>query len=205
MKRHIRGVLILTLLMAMVAAMTPSAGAAAPPPPAPRVVGNTLVGADGRPLRLLGVDKAGTEYACIQGWGIFDGPTDAGAIAAIRSWGVNAVRVPLNEDCWLGRNVSPSFGGEAYRSAIEGYVRRLNDAGMVAVLDLHWSGTGTSPSSGQTQMADALDAPVFWSSVASRFRSNPSVVFDLFNEPFNISWACWRDGCDGNGGRFPGR
>lgn len=203
MGRSIRGVLVITLVLATLV-LAPTSGAAARVAPVPRVEGNTLVGADGQPLRLLGVDRAGTEYACIQGWGIFDGPTDAGSIAAIRAWGANAVRVPLNEDCWLGRNANPSLSGEAYRGAIEGFVRRLNDAGMVAVLDLHWSGTGTSPSSGQTRMADALDAPTFWSSVASRFRTNPSVVFDLYNEPHDISWACWRDGCEGDGGRFAG-
>ena len=111
MQRIIRGTLVLTLLLATLVVALPSAGAAAPAAPAPRVVGNALVDADGRPLRLLGVDRAGTEYACIQGWGIFDGPTDAAAIAAIRSWGANAVRVPLNEDCWLGRANVPAAPG----------------------------------------------------------------------------------------------
>jgi hypothetical protein len=28
----------------------------------------------------------------------------------------------------------------------------------------------------------------------------PAVVFDLYNEPHDISWACWRDGCTTSGG-----
>ena len=35
----------------------------------------------------------------------------------MKTWSINAVRVPLNEDCWLGINgVKPQYGGAAYRS-----------------------------------------------------------------------------------------
>ena len=166
-----------------------------------QVNGNRLVDQNGTPLRLLGVNRSGTEYACVQGWGIFDGPSDAASIAAIASWHVNAVRVPLNEDCWLGINgVNPSYGGANYRSAIGGYVSRLHAAGLVVVLDLHWNAPGTTLALGQQVMADADHSPAFWSSVASYFLSDPAVVFDLYNEPHDISWACWRDGCTTSGG-----
>jgi len=82
-----------------------------------RVQGNALVDANGAPVRLLGVNRSGTEYACSQGWGIFDGPSDAASITAIASWHTNAVRIPLNEDCWLAINgVSASYGGANYRA-----------------------------------------------------------------------------------------
>jgi hypothetical protein len=77
-------------------------------------------------VRLLGVNRSGQEFKCIQqgsagslGWGIFDGPTDLASVQAIASWHANAVRVPLNEDCWLGINgVNPSYGGATYQAAI---------------------------------------------------------------------------------------
>ena len=82
-----------------------------------RVSGNHLVDDSGRTIRLLGVDRSGLEYACVQGWGFIDGPSDAVSIAAMTSWGIDAVRVPLNEDCWLGINgVKPQYGGARYRS-----------------------------------------------------------------------------------------
>jgi len=165
------------------------------------VRGNHLVDAAGVPLRLLGVDRSGSEYACAQGWGIFDGPTDAASVAAIASWHVNAVRVPLNEDCWLGINgVNPSYGGSNYRSAIQDYVSQINAAGMVAILDLHWSAPGNSLALGQQVMADADHSPAFWSSVATLFKPDPGVVFDLYNEPHDISWSCWLNGCVTAGG-----
>jgi hypothetical protein len=161
------------------------------------VSGVSILDAAGSPVRLLGVDRSGTEYACIQGWGLFDGPSDDASVAAIASWKANVVRVPLNETCWLGINGAPAqYSGQAYRQAIVDYVGRLNSHGMAAVLDLHWSAAGTAKATGQQQMADADHAPDFWRSVASTFKGNSSVLFDLYNEPHDISWACWRDGGD---------
>lgn len=170
--------------------------AAADSPLSVHVSGNRIVDGSGRPLRLLGVNKAGTEYACAQGWGIFDGPVDDAAIAAMRTWKISAVRVPLNEHCWLGRNgASPQFSGETYRAAVQGFVERLHAAGLVAVLDLHWSAPGDRLALGQQVMADSDHSVDFWASVAARFQDDPAVVFDLFNEPHDISWECWRSGC----------
>jgi endoglucanase len=165
-------------------------------PPVVRVAGNALVDGLGTPTRLLGVDKSGSEYACVQGWGFFDGPTDDSAIAAMTAWHVNAVRVPLNEDCWLGINgVSATYGGQPYRVAVRDFVARLHAARLIAVLDLHWSAPGDTLATGQQVMADADHSPELWSSVATSFLDDPGVVFDLYNEPHDISWACWRDGC----------
>ncbi len=166
-----------------------------------KVVGNELVDGAGQPMRLIGVDRSGTEYACVQGWGIFDGPSDAASIAAIASWHADAVRIPLNEDCWLGINgVEPAYSGANYQLAIESYVQALNAAGMVAILDLHWNAPGATLATGQQVMADADHSPAFWSSVAAAFRSDPGVVFDLYNEPHDISWSCWLNGCTTSAG-----
>jgi len=164
------------------------------------VSGNQLLNGAGQPIVLHGVDRSGSEYACIQGSGFFDGPSDAASVRAIAAWHTNAVRVPLNEDCWLGINGAPAaYSGAAYQAAIAAYVDLLNQNGLVAILDLHWTAAGSSQATGQTQMADADHAPAFWTSVAGTFKSHGSVVFDLYNEPHDISWACWRDGGPGCG------
>jgi endoglucanase len=161
-----------------------------------RVSGNHLVNGQGRTIRLLGVNRSGAEYACIQGRGFFDGPTGKRAIAAMRSWRINAVRIPLNEDCWLGINgAPPQYSDARYRGAIRGYVARLNKAGLYVILDLHWNAPGEERSTGQQPMADADHAAAFWASVGRVFKTDPAIVFDLYNEPNGISWRCWRDGC----------
>jgi aryl-phospho-beta-D-glucosidase BglC (GH1 family) len=161
-----------------------------------KVVANRLVDANGQPIRLLGVDRSGTEYACIEGLGIFAGPTGKRAIATMSSWDITAVRLPLNEDCWLGINgAPPRFSGARYRAAILAFVHRLHMAGLYVVLDLHWNAPGTAQANSQQPMADADHAPAFWSSVARTFAADPAVIFDLYNEPNGISWQCWREGC----------
>jgi len=163
------------------------------------VRGNQLVDGSGKRVQLIGVNRSGTEYACIvggSGSGIFSGPSDEASIAAMKSWHVNAVRVSLNENCWLGINgVNTAYSGLKYRNAIFDYVGRLNDAGLIVILDLHWNAPGTTLSDRQQAMADADHAPAFWSSVASSFRGNPGLMFDLYNEPRDISWSCWQLGC----------
>ena len=188
----------LTVLAALVLVLSGSgiSSSSAAPGLSLRVSGNQLLNAEGRPVRLLGVNRSGSEYACVQGWGIFDGPSNAASISAIAGWNANAVRVPLNEDCWLGINGSPAaYSGAAYRSAISAYVARLHAAGLFAVLDLHWNAPGTSLATGQQVMADADHASDFWSSVSRTFLGDSAVAFDLYNEPHDISWPCWRDGC----------
>jgi hypothetical protein len=167
-----------------------------------RVRDNRLVGWRGAEVRLLGVNRSGTQYACAEGSGIFEGPTDGTALSRIAAWGANAVRVPLNESCWLGINgVDPAYSGDTYRTAIREYVDRLNAAGLRVILDLHWTAPGEAVAREQQPMADRDHAPDFWRGVAQEFKHNRSVVFDLFNEPYPDSntspaaaWECVRDG-----------
>ncbi len=172
-----------------------------------RVSGNQLVNESGQPMRLLGVSRSGSEYACAEGYGFFDGPTGARSIRAMRRWGINAVRLPLNPDCWLGLDgVRPSLSGAAYRAAIDGFVGRLNAAGLYVVIDEHVAAPDGQRAVGIIPMPDADSSPAFWSSVGSHFASNHSLVFDLYNEPHDIGWDCWLAGCDiPAGGRFSER
>jgi endoglucanase len=161
-----------------------------------KVQGSRLVDGNGHTVRLLGVSRSSFEYACAQGWGLKEGPIDRLAIAAMKRWRINVVRLPLNEACWLGLpNVKPEYGGAPYRRAVLGYVQRLRAAGLYVIVDLHWNAPGSKPALGQQFHADADHSPAFWRSVAAAFRGNPSVLFDLYNEPHDISWSCWRDGC----------
>jgi hypothetical protein len=196
---------------------------AAPPPTAPpssgtaspiHVQGNRLVNAVGQQVVLRGVNRSGAEYACVQGWGISEGAWDQASVNAIKSWHANAVRLPLNEQCWLGINgISSAYAGANYRNAIVNYVNLLNQSGLYVLLDLHWSAPGTTLATRQVAMPDLDHSPAFWSSVASTFKGNDAVIFELFNEPWPdnqadsvAAWTCWRDGgtCPGVGFQVAG-
>ena len=206
------------------ATVTPTEIASTPAPQL-HVSGNELVNASGGQVILHGMDRSGAEYACVQGWGFFDGPVDEASILAMKSWThVTAVRVPVNEACWNGESyVNPTYAGANYISAIKSYVSLLNANGIVVILDLHWTdGLYTGPSSGcssaqatcQKPMPDAAEAIPFWTSVANTFKGNNAVIFDLFNEPYasratgstTSGWACWLNGgtCAGIGYQVAG-
>jgi hypothetical protein len=189
------------------------------------VQGNQLVNQNGAPIRLHGVDYDGTEYTCVgggggtgNGTGVFAGPSDQSTVTAMRTWQINAVRVPLNETCWLGTNttVNSQYAGVNYQTAIASFVQLLTNAGIYVILDMHWAHPGTTSTTanianGQTPMADADNSGNFWFSVATYFKDNPAVIFDLFNEPYielggettnpdigpNVGtaddWSCWEN------------
>jgi endoglucanase len=184
------------LLLALALGVLATCSACGDDYPGLHVVDNRLVDREGRTVRLLGVNRSGGEYACVGGHGFFAGPTGRRAIDAMRAWRINAVRVPLNEHCWLGINGAPSeYSRARYRRAIRAYVARLHRAGLYVVLDLHWNAPGRAEADSQQPMADLDHAPAFWSSVARAFKDDPAIVFDLYNEPHDITWKCWRDGC----------
>jgi hypothetical protein len=176
------------------------------------VSGNKLVTAAGKTYRLLGVNRSSGEFACVQGKGMWDGsPTDQAAVDAMKAWNIHAVRIPLNEDCWLGLSGSPS--GATYQQAVKDYVNLLVANGINPILDLHWThGLYTGNISAcadvnatcQKPMPSMQYTPQFWTSVANTFKGNNAVVFDLFNEPYpdasnnwsdmTAAWKCLRDG-----------
>jgi hypothetical protein len=177
------------------------------------VVGNKLISADGQQVVLHGVDRSGAEYQCVQRHRIFDGPTSQASIMVMKSYGINAVRIPLNEGCWDGESyVKPAVAGARYQAAIKAYVHRLNAAGMDVILDLHWTdgrytGNASACSSAeatcQKPMPDAPESVRFWTSVATTFKGDNAVIFDLFNEPYPEKaahgnqaegWSCWLHG-----------
>jgi hypothetical protein len=163
------------------------------------VSGNQLL-RDGKPFRIHGVNHSGSEFACVQGTGLFDGPSDASLAAAMKTWNVNAVRIPLNEDCWLGINgVKPDLSGPIYRKAIVDLMSFFHAQGMIVIVDLHWNAAGSTLATAQQVMADADHAPEFWKSVATALKDDPEVIFDLYNEPHDVSWSCWKSGCSSNG------
>ncbi|GIH02623.1 hypothetical protein Rhe02_06900 [Rhizocola hellebori] len=194
------------------------------PAPVLRVSGNRLVTASGVTYRLLGVNRASAEFACVQGKGMWDSPTpDQATVDAMKAWNIHAVRIPLNEDCWLGTFGTPS--GTTYQQEVKGYVDLLVANGITPIVEMHWNhGVYTGNASAcadvnatcQKPMPDAQFAPMFWTQVANMFKANNAVIFDLFNEPYpdaannfsnpTAAWTCLRDGgtCTGIGYQVAG-
>ena len=199
--------LLLCSAAAFVVLQAPGHARAASVPTGLHVVGNQLEDGSGHVIKLHGVDRMGTEYQCTKSATNaptdFDGPVDQASVSAMLTWNINSVRVPLNEDCWLGINGFPANNHTAaqYQSDIVNWVNLLNSNGLVVILDLHWNNSGTNQATGQEPMPDLDHAPAFWTSVANTFKNNSSVIFDLYNEPYpgfntntGTGWSCWKNG-----------
>src|ERR1039457_3062224 len=157
------------------------------------VSGNNLVNARGQRVVLRGVDRSGGEYACVQGYGSWDGPMNQAAVTAMKRWHVNAVRVPLNEACWNGQSyVRSRYRGVNYRRAVSAYVRLLNRNGMVAILDLHWTdGAYAGPSASCSSAQARCQKPIPERATGSE----------------TAGWRCWLRGgraCKGIGYQVAG-
>ena len=139
-----------------------------------------------------GVDRDTTEWSCSgqtadgSGYGV-----PAGDFTTMKNkWGANIVRIALNEDFW-----DPD-GNEycsSYKSNIEAAVASARAAGLVVVLDLHWSDAGGTARAAQQCMADA-HSDEMWKDLATIYKGDSGVWFELYNEPENISWSVWQNG-----------
>jgi hypothetical protein len=172
--------------MPLPAALLVTALATAAQPPSLHRVGNKLLDRDtGKPVVLKGMAMMGGEYSCVHGQGVFAGPANETVVDGMVAWGINAIRLPMNEDCWLGQHgVDPRVSGPAYQSRFVQFVELLLSRGFVVVLDLHWTNSTGGLARGQDLFLSS-SSPKFWASVASHpaLRSRPGVVFELFNEP----------------------
>ena len=93
--------------------------------PALKISSDRVPTSAGAAYRGCGACRSGPELAGIEHrTGIWGGPMNQASVAAMRTWKVRAVRVPVNEECRLGStsNLVPEYSGAAYQNAVKRYV-----------------------------------------------------------------------------------
>jgi hypothetical protein len=115
-------------------------------------------------------------------------------------WGATMVRIAMNQEHWLA-NCPSMYGSRTmgYRDAIADAVHELTSRGIAAMLTLtiieRNKATGCQyPDLPRLKEMSDMRSLTFWNQVASTFKDNPLVIFDLFNEPHDISDSKWRNG-----------
>jgi hypothetical protein len=174
-------------------------------PVQPVVVGNHLTDSrTGATWVPRGVNWPDLEYSCVNGADSWIPDHPAAETSAMATWNIDVVRIPLNEDCWLGTDGADGgdWNGSAatYQAAVATRVQHAHDAGLTVILDLHWTGPSGVLADGQRPMTDAQSV-TFWSQVAAAYKDDPAVMFELFNEPYlerffgaTAAWDCWENG-----------
>jgi hypothetical protein len=153
--------------------------------------GKKALNAGGKPVWLYGVNIASLE------WNPGGEHIEESVNRAINDWKVNLIRLPLAQDYWFGKTTNQTDGGAAYRALVDKLVDTCAAARVYIDLDLHWSDAGKwvneGGKSGQHSMPDK-NSVTFWQDLAVRYKNQPNVIFGLYNEPRDVSFAIWRDG-----------
>lgn len=154
-----------------------------------KVAGTKIVDSKGEPVWLRGVNAASMEWTS-DGQGHILNTVNA----AIRDWHVNVIRLPLAQDRWFGKAPEQRDGGKSYRELVHQLVDLCATNKCYIILDLHWSDCNEwGTHIGQHSMPD-LNSLAFWKDFAPVYANNPAVLFDLYNEPHDVSWDVWLNG-----------
>jgi hypothetical protein len=154
-----------------------------------KVVGTRILDSEDRPVRLRGVNAASLEWTSNG-----EGHILQTVNVAIQDWHVNVIRLPLSQDRWFGKSPEQKDDGKAYRELVQQVVKACATRQCYIILDLHWSDCNEwGANIGQHSMPD-LNSVAFWKDFAPVYANNPAVIFDLYNEPHDVSWEVWLKG-----------
>jgi endoglucanase len=168
-----------------------------------KVMGAQILDRNGHTHLFRGLDRPSLEWSCSGDITEIDYQTMA------QAWHANVVRLPLNQDCWIQDSTNQAYDS-GYQGIVDAQVRWAKKYNMDIILDLHWSDKGdygvgyhclnTSGANCQQDMADAHSV-TFWQQVASKYKNDPQVLFELYNEPkvggyspSAANWDTWLNG-----------
>lgn len=153
------------------------------------VAGPKILNSKGEPVLLRGVNTASLEWTSDG-----QGQILTTVNVAIHDWHVNIIRLPLAQDRWFGKAPEQHDEGKAYRELVQRIVDLCETNRCYIILDLHWSDCNEwGVNIGQHSMPDT-NSLVFWQDFAPVYANNPAVLFDLYNEPHDVSWDVWLNG-----------
>jgi hypothetical protein len=141
-----------------------------------RVIGRALQNTTGTAVWLQGVNVVSLEFR-LKGEHVLESIR-----VATEDWKANAIRLPIKESYWFGREKDQSDGGLAYRQQVDEAVQFSISHGAYVILDLHRFG------------AVRPEHVEFWHDAAKHYKNHTGVLFDIFNEPHSTSWEVWRNG-----------
>jgi hypothetical protein len=154
-----------------------------------KVVGTKIVNRHGEPVWLRGVNAASLEWTSDG-----EGRILKTVSVAIHDWHVNIIRLPLAQDRWFGKAPDQRDEGKSYRELVRQVVDLCETKKCYIILDLHWSDCNEwGTNIGQHSMPD-LNSVAFWKDFATVYANNPAVLFDLYNEPHDVTWDVWLHG-----------
>ena len=145
------------------------------------VIGNAIVDAGGHTIVLGGIDRNG--YKQPNGADITSHEADA-----LARW-ATMVRLEVSTSM-IECDSSPA----AWLARLDDAVGALTRRNVVALIDLHVSSSTKCGWATTMPMPSKAGATAFWNAIGARFKDNPLVAFELWNEPHGVSADQWLNG-----------
>jgi hypothetical protein len=111
-------------------------------------------------------------------------------------WRANIVRVPLNQE-WILSGCE-AHQAETYLREIDTLVSWYAARGAYVLLVLHWLddrqvfGLNRDGSANRVPPLPNQNSPAALETLAARYREEPAVLFEIFNEPHGVSMDDWK-------------
>ena len=144
--------------------------------------GNRIVDGNGEPIRFKGLMIP--DPGRLAG----EGRYTRALFETARATGANVIRIPVHPQFWAK---DPDY----LCHYLDPGVKWAGELGLYVILDWHSIGnevTGYAPQVPELFCHTDAMTTNFWARVAARFKADPHVVFEVFNEPQNISATDWR-------------
>lgn len=150
------------------------------------VVGNQLqilCGTQTLPTRLKGVNRSGLQHKNGLALAGFGSDPKVELQRWRDEWKTVVVRLPIAQSYYTTYAEAPQ-----YRQGIADIVAATKALGMYLILELH----GYDAANLNSAQPDPVSTPLFWAQVAKSFGSETHVLFDIWNEPYGVSWSVWK-------------
>lgn len=151
-----------------------------------RTSGNRIISAATSDTVILrGVNRSGLEYCGPDEQGFLSGASISRAEIEfiVKSWHCNILRLPFNQDFVLRGRMGRS--GEEYQEAIDQVIYWASLFGAYTLLDLQWLDADRIYGGDRNFVAPLpnMESIELWTTLARRYKDEPAVLYDLFNEP----------------------
>lgn len=138
-----------------------------------------------QPVLLRGVNRSGLEYSepVEDGFCAAAGITSEEIAYLVEDWNCDILRIPFNQDWALrGRR---GHSAEAYLQDLDRVIAWAASQGAYTLLDLQWLQADEPYGGNRNYVAPLPDllSIGLWEMLGERYREEPAVLFDLFNEP----------------------
>jgi len=129
----------------------------------------------------------------------FQEATAAQIQAGAQYWHANTIRIQVSEAEIMGSSTSASSYNTGAMQQLGDQVNEIESENMIPVI------SDNTEQSDNTETAPTARTEAFWKATMSYLSSQSStkytnVIFDIFNEPSNVTWGIWKSGGTGTQG-----